>query len=135
MFVNKRHCHERHGGVVNWTEIRREAEYDERGEHHNMQKLRETQASRDSEFHNQRADSFTPIKIVILRRVNQIEPGHPANNSSAENKRCKIDMSGLRDPRADRRNGEGETEKEMSRGSEAFGNRVEKYNGERKRRQ
>ena len=44
-------------------------------------------------------------------------------------------MSGLRDPRADRRDGQGETEKKMSRGGKSFGERIEKYDGERKRGQ
>src|SRR5712691_3934678 len=38
-------------------------------------------------------------------------------------------MSGLRDPRADRSNGESEAEKEMGRGREMFGQRIKKYDG------
>ena len=44
-------------------------------------------------------------------------------------------MSGLRDPSADRSDGEGETEKEMGRGREMFGQRIKKYDGKCDRRQ
>ena len=92
MFVNERDGHDRHRSVINRAESGGKAERDQRGEDDYVQPLGEAQAPRDPKFDNQRTNSFAPIKIVILRRVNQIEPGHPANNSSAENKRCKIDM-------------------------------------------
>lgn len=78
---------------------------------------------------------FASVEVVILRGVDQIEARHPTSHAERENERRKIDMSGLRDPSANRRNGERQSKKKMGRGGETFGDRIETDNHQRKRRQ
>src|SRR5581483_5579234 len=74
------------------------------------------------------------IEFVILRGVNEIEARDPTNDAECENDRRKIDMSGLRDPGADRGNGEREPEKKVCCRGEAFGDGVEEDNRQCERR-
>ena len=80
-------------------------------------------------------DPFAPIEIVILGRVNQVETGDPTKHACAQNKRRKIDIPGLRNPGANRRDREGEAKEKMRRRGKSFGQRVKKYDGKGDRRQ
>ena len=88
--------------------------------------MRQTKTARDPKFHDKRSNAFAPIEIIILRRINQIEARDPANYASPEHKRRKIDMSCLRNPGADRSDGERQSEKEVRRAREPFRERIEK---------
>ena len=94
-------------------------------EHEEVEPLRQPQAPRDAELDDQRAQPFPAIEIDILRRVNQVETGHPADHAGAENQRRQIEPAGLRDPGAGGRNRQGEAEKKMGRAREPFRQRVE----------
>ena len=115
VFVKKRCCDDQHRAVVNRAEPRHEAKGDERRKRQEMQELSETQTARDPQFHNKRSNPFTPVEIVVLRGINQIESRHPANYTRRKHKRRKIDVSRLGDPRADRSNRQRQSEKEMRR--------------------
>ena len=91
-----------------------------------MKRLGEAKSMRDSESYHERLDAFPTIKIVILRRVNQIETGDPTDHSRGQNDRCKIDMSGLGDPRADRRQSQREPEEKVRSRGEALRYRIKK---------
>jgi hypothetical protein len=66
-----------------------------------MQQLSHSETPRDSKLDHQRTNSFTPIKIVILRSVNQIETCDPANHARREHQRRKVNASCLSNPSAD----------------------------------
>src|SRR5215470_89698 len=91
-----------------------------------MQQLRETKAPGDPKLYHQRANPFTSIEIVILRGVNQIESSDPANYTGRKYQRCKIELSSLGDPGADRSNGQRQSNEEMRRTGKSFCDRVEK---------
>jgi len=135
MFINERHGHEWHRAEINQPELRDKTESDQGDQRRDVQQLRQAKSARDSESYHERSDAFTAIKIVILRRVNQIETGDPTDHSRGQNDRCKIDMSSLGNPRPDRRDGQREAKKKMGRGSEAFCERVEKNDGKGNRRE
>ena len=73
------------------------------------------------------------IELIILRGVDDIETGDPANYAEAKNDWRESKFAGLRNPCADRRNRQREAEKKMRRGREAFRQRV-KENDQRARR-
>ena len=72
-----------------------------------MEQLRQPKAPRDANVYHERANFFALVEIKILRRVDQIESGHPADNSQGENEWWKVNSSSLGDPRANRRNRQG----------------------------
>src|SRR5436190_1354698 len=80
-----------------------------------VEQLRELKTARDTQFYHERANVFAPVKFKILRRVDQIESGHPADNSQRQNEWRKIDISSLSDPGADRRNRQREPKEKMGR--------------------
>src|SRR5438270_287291 len=84
-----------------------------RGVRCDVKHLCEAKTTRDSESYHERLDAFPTIKIVILRRVNQIETGDPTDHSRGQNDRCKIAMSSLGNPCPDRRDGQREAKKKM----------------------
>ena len=110
MFVDERGGDKRHGRVIDRSKSRGETERDEREKHPEVEPLRETQALRYSEFHDQGTQPFPAIEINILRGVNQIETGHPADNSGAQDQWRQIESASLRDPGSGRRDRERETE-------------------------
>jgi len=135
MFINERHSHERDRAEINQPKLRDQTESDEGGQRRDVQQLRQAKRARDSKSYHERSDAFAAIKIIILRRINQIETGDPTDHCRGQNDRCKIDMSGLSNPRPDRREGQREAKKKMGGGSEAFCERVEKNDGEGNRRE
>lgn len=121
MFVKQRRNHERHGRVINQPEFCGKGEAEECEKHQEVKPLREAQASRDPELDDERMDPFAPIEIVILGRVNQVETGNPKEDACAQNKRRKVDIPGLRNPGANRRNSEGEAKEKMRHRGKSFG--------------
>ena len=107
MFVYQSSCDQRHRPKINWSELGYKAEADERAKEQQVEQLREPKTARDTEVYHERANFFALIKIKILRRVDQIESGHPADDPEGQNKRRKIDISSLSDPGANRRNCQG----------------------------
>src|SRR5437660_1333996 len=126
VLVKKRCSDEWQRPVINSAKLSHHAESDERHKCQKMQELRQTQASRDSKFYNKRSNIFPSIEIVILRRINQIEPCDPANYACREHNRSKIDPTSLRDPCTDRCNGQREAEKEVRCARESFCDGIEK---------
>src|ERR1700736_367251 len=57
------------------------------------------------------------------------------SNCARQNKRRKIDISSLSDPRADRRDSERQPKKKVGRSSETFGQRIKENDRERERRE
>lgn len=121
MFVKQRRSHERHGRVINQPEFCGKGEAEEGEKHQEVKPLRDPQTSRDPEFDDERMDPFAPIEFVILGRVNQVETGNPKEDACAQNKRRKVDIPGLRNPGANRRNSEGEAKEKMRRRGKSFG--------------
>ncbi len=94
-----------------------------------MQQLSQPQATRDPEFYDKRSNALATIEIVILCRINQIKSSDPADYAGSKHQRRKIDMSGLRNPGADRRNCQRESEKEVGGAREPLRERIEKNHG------
>src|SRR6266446_2790569 len=100
-----------------------------------MQQLSQPQATRDPKFYDERPNAFAPIEIIILCRINQIKSSDPADHARSKHQWRKIDMSGLRNPSADRRNCQRQSEKEMGRAREPLRERIEKNHGQSNRRE
>src|SRR6202022_167388 len=135
MFVDQRACDQQHRAEINCSEFRDNAEPDERNQQQQVEQLREPKTARDSHSYDQRANSLAPVEFKILGRINQIEAGDPADDSDRQNKRRKIDISSLSDPRADRRDSEPQPKKKVGRSSETFGQRIKENDRERERRE
>ena len=75
---------------------------------------------RDPQFHDQRPNAFASVEIIILRGVNQIESGDPANYAGPQDKRCRSDVSRLRNPGANRSDGKRQAQKEVRCAREPF---------------
>ena len=78
MLKNQGRRHQRHRPKINRAKLRHQTKANERSKHGGVQQLSKAQTSRDTQFQNERMDVFAPVKIVILRRVNQVEAGDPA---------------------------------------------------------
>src|SRR5438105_14930174 len=78
--------------------------------------------------------TFSPIEVVILSGIDQIKSTHPTNDSKGKDERRQFQPSCLRDPSRDRRNPEGETQKEVRCVGRTFGERIEKNDAKRDRR-
>src|SRR5882757_3569295 len=100
-----------------------------------MEKLRDPQTGGETEPNDQRMQSFIPIEVVILSGIEQIKSTHPTNDSKGKDERRQFQPAGLRDPSRDRRNPEGETQKKVRCVSKMFGERVEKNDAKRDRRE
>jgi len=85
-----------------------------------VQELREPKGTSDSEANNEGAQSFLPIEFKILRSIDQIKTGHPADYTRAEEERSKRLSAGRRDPGASGRDRERQAQEKMTRGSEAL---------------
>ena len=96
-----------------------------------MKQLRKSKTADDTEFYNERVNSLAPVEFKILRRINQVESRHPADDSERQNNRSKIDISSLSDPGANRGNGERQPKKKMGRSSEAFRERIKEHGPQR----
>jgi hypothetical protein len=101
VFVEKRRGDEGHSTIIEQPELRGDTKRDERSQHCEVQYLRQPKTARDPKFHDKRPNTFASIKIVILRRINQVKACDPANHASSEDERRKIDMSRLRNPCTD----------------------------------
>ena len=130
MLVEKGGGDQRHRRIISGPEFRHETERDQRQEHEKVEPLRQPQTLRDSEFDDQRAQPFPAIEIDILRGVNQVETCHPAEYSSTQDQRRKIEPAGLRNPGAGGRNCEREAEKKVGRAGEPLRQRVEENDEE-----
>ena len=78
--------------------------------------------------------SFTPVEIRILCRVDEVEAGHPADYAGSQNQGRQSELSRLRDPRTGRCHRQGKTEEEVSRVGEAFREGVKEDDSQRDRR-
>src|SRR5207302_3509537 len=99
-----------------------------------METLRDPQPGGETESNHQRMQPFIPIEVVILSGIDQIKSTHPTNDSKGKDERRQFQPSCLRDPSRDRRNPEGETQKEVRCVSKMFGERIEKNDAKRDRR-
>ena len=115
MFIEESGRDQRHRREINRARVRGETEGKEGAEHDEVEPLREPQDSRDPEPDDQRAQPFPPIEIHILRRVNQVETRHPADDPGTQDQGRQVEPAGLRDPGARRRDREREPEKKMAR--------------------
>src|SRR5207302_10307382 len=96
---------------------------------------RQSEAARDSKFYDERLNAFASIEIIILYRINQIKSSNPAHHAGSKHQRRKIDMSGLRNPGAERPNCQRQSEKEVGRAREPLRERIEKNHGQSNRRE
>ena len=115
----------------NAAQIRQPPEHSEHREHQPVQRLRQRHASCDAHFHHERMQPLGAIEFMILRGVNDVEPGHPQQHRQRENQRRKIEMPAHGEPCADGRNGKREAEKEVAEMREPLRERIEKHNRER----
>jgi len=92
--------------------------------------LRHAETVCDAKFHDKRPNTFAPIEIIILRCINQIKAGDPADHAESEHKWRKIDTSCLCNPSTNRSDGERQSEKEVRRAREPLRERIEKNHGE-----
>src|SRR6059058_315349 len=99
-----------------------------------MERLGDPQTGGETEANHQRMQPFIPIEVVILSGIDQIKSTHPTNDSKGKDERRQFQPSCLRDPSRDRRNPEGETQKEVRCVSKMFGERIEKNDAKRDRR-
>ena len=89
-------------------------------------------AFRNPKCDDKRTQIFPAIEVIILRGVDDIEPGDPANYSKAKNHWRQSKLAGLCQPRADWSNREREAEKKMRRVRETFRERVKENDQQRR---
>src|SRR6476469_10293080 len=99
-----------------------------------MEKLRDPQTGGETESNRHRMQPFMPVEVVILSGIAQIKSTHPTNDSKGKDERRQFQPACLRDPGRDRRNPEGETQKEVRCVSKMIGERIEKNDAKRDRR-
>src|ERR1700759_995743 len=80
-------------------------------------------------------DPFFPIELKVLRRVDQIEAGYPADHPCSEDDRREFQPRALRYPCSGRRDSKSKSEKEVGRAREVFRDRIKENNRERDRSQ
>src|SRR5436190_17681542 len=100
-----------------------------------MERLRDPQTGGETETNHQRMQPFIPIEVVILSGIDQIKSTHPTNDSKGKDERRQFQLACLRDPGRDRRDPEGEAKKKVRCVSKMFGERVEKNDAKRDRRE
>src|SRR6266480_1527832 len=100
-----------------------------------MERLRDPQTGGETEANHQRMQPFIPIEVVILSGIDQIKSTHPTNDSKGKDERRQFQLACLRAPGRDRRDPEGEAKKKVRCVSKMFGERVEKNDAKRDRRE
>src|SRR5205809_1576646 len=100
-----------------------------------MERLRDPQTGGETEANHQRMQPFIPIEVVILSGIDQIKATHPTTDTKGKDERRQFQPSCLRDPSRDRRDPEGEAKKKVRCVSKMFGERVEKNDAKRDRRE
>src|SRR5229473_4968723 len=76
-----------------------------------------------------------PIVVNILARVEHVKRANPERNCRAKNEHARIEASRNGDPSGGRRNAQREAKEQVRPICEALGERIEKENGDRQRRQ
>src|SRR5437764_13146864 len=79
--------------------------------------------------------TFAPVEVDILSRVDQIETGDPTDHAGSENERRQIEPASFSDPRTRGSDPECEAEEKVGRPREAFCQRVKEYDSESHRRE
>src|SRR5262249_56282457 len=71
------------------------------------------------------------VKIRVWGGIDEIESRNPANSTAGKHNRGKSDSASLRDPCAERSDGQCQSEKKMCCAREPLGHRIEKNQRER----
>ena len=135
MFVNERGRHDTQRKIINNPGPGSEAEPHQPGKRRGMQPERERHRPAHAEPEHHRMQALALIHLVILRGVDEVEARHPDQHRCRKNERRETQRSGHRDPRAHRGCGERQPEKEMRERREPLGERIEKHDRQRERRE
>src|SRR4051812_9938672 len=96
-----------------------------------MEKARHPESTADPEPPGYAEEPFTPVKLIILTRVDDVEAGSPERHCRRQPKDTGIEGTPNRDPRRRRCDPQAQSEHHVGERSESLREGIEEYNSER----